>query len=109
MYLTGRTGNQLIVVNSVEMKLPVEWNVYIKRLFASSISVDVDNTSSINGLITKEDNSKLYGILTDKSLNSYIEFLDNIKTYSFNKRDMNQMETLNIHCDLLFYLKIEKY
>ena len=41
--------------------------------------------------------------MTDKSLNSYIEFLDNIKTYSFNnrenKRDMNQREPLNIHCD----------
>ena len=36
-------------------------------------------------------------------MNSYIEFLDSIKTYSFNnrenKRDMNQREPLNIHCD----------
>ena len=53
----------------------------------------------------KEDlfHTIVYGILTDKSLNSYIEFLDNIKTYSFNnrenKRDMNQREPLNIHCD----------
>ena len=41
--------------------------------------------------------------MTDKSLNSYIEFLDNIKIYRFNnrenKRDMNQKEPLNIHCD----------
>ena len=44
-----------------------------------------------------------YGVLIDKTLNSYIELLDNIKTFTFNnrenKRNMDQRLPLTIHCD----------
>jgi CRISPR-associated endonuclease Csn1 len=36
-YLTGRTGNQLILSNAMELKLPYVWSKYIKRLFSSVI------------------------------------------------------------------------
>ena len=53
----------------------------------------------------KEDlfHTVAYGILIDKTLNSYIELLDNIRIYTFNnrenKRNTDQRIPLTIHCD----------
>ena len=66
MYLTGRTGNQLIVINAVEMKLPQEWNYYIKRLFADNVNTDDMENSNQKYRVTKEKNVLLYDLLTDK-------------------------------------------
>lgn len=67
MYLTGRTGNQLNVINSVEMKLSNEWSTYVKRLFSSSTAIDGDNdVSTSRDLIDKDKNCALYSILTEK-------------------------------------------
>lgn len=67
MYLTGRTGNRLAVLNSVEMKLPNEWNTYIKRLVAFSTSADMNECSgAFKDIVTKEKNCLLYSILTEK-------------------------------------------
>ena len=67
MYLTGRTGNQLNVINSVEMKLPMQWSAYIKRLFTYSPSSDNDiKESDVNYTVTKERNCTLYSILAEK-------------------------------------------
>lgn len=67
LYLTGRTGNQLNVINAVEMKLPNEWNTYVKRLFSSSTVIDSNNDISTSGdLISKEKNISLYSILAEK-------------------------------------------
>lgn len=44
-----------------------------------------------------------YGLLTNKSMNSYVEFLDQIKYYVYanreNKRILEYNDPINIHCD----------
>ena len=65
MYLTGRTGNQLIVINAVEMKISGEWSTYIKRIFNYSQTANEGN-GDIKDIITTEKNCKLYSILTEK-------------------------------------------
>ena len=67
MYLTGRTGERLVVVNSVEMKLSNDWSTYVKRLFSYSMYVDDENDiSTSKETISKDKNSILYSILADK-------------------------------------------
>lgn len=60
-YLTGRTGNQLILSNAMELKMPYVWSKYIKRLLAST-TVEDDGKSAI----CCEKNIELYKILTQK-------------------------------------------
>ena len=67
LYLTGRTGNQLNVINAVEMKLSNEWSTYVKRLFSYSTPFDENNVSvGISNLISKEKNCSLYSIILEK-------------------------------------------
>lgn len=44
-----------------------------------------------------------YGLLTNKSMESYVEFLDHIKNYVYasreNKRILEYNDPINIHCD----------
>ena len=105
-FLFYKTDHLLIFMSPNQANLLYEYNqhVFMGGTFyaAPKCSYQIV-TLRIHNI--KEDlfHTIAYGILTDKSLNSYIEFLDNIKTYSFNnrenKRDMNQSEPLNIHCD----------
>ena len=106
IFLFYKTDHLLIFMSPNQANLLYEYNqhVFIDGTFyaAPKCSYQIV-TLRIHNI--KEDlfHTIAYGILIDKSLNSYIEFLDNIKTYSFNnrenKRDMNQREPLNIHCD----------
>lgn len=67
MYLTGRTGDRLLVVNAVEMKLSTEWSTYIKKLFSFQSSVDEkNNTIDFKDTVTKEKNGALYSLLAEK-------------------------------------------
>ena len=70
LYLTGRTGNQLNVINAVELKVSKKWEKYIKCLFNASVSMDEnENTGHINKLITKDNNVQLYSLFEEKHLN----------------------------------------
>ena len=64
MYLTGRTGNRLVVVNAAELKLSKEWMTYIKRIFSSAD----EGEQAEGGLnyITRDKNVELYDILMVK-------------------------------------------
>ena len=105
-FLFYKTDHLLIFMSPNQANLLYEYNqhVFIDGTFyaAPKCSYQIV-TLRIHNI--KEDlfHTIAYGILIGKSLNSYIEFLDNIKMYSFNnrenKRDMNQREPLNIHCN----------
>lgn len=69
-YLTGRTGDRLIISNAMELKLSYEWNKYIKKML--SFLGTVEQKESI---VTSEKNIELYRILAQKH-----------KTTIFNKR-----------------------
>ena len=70
VYLTGRTGNQLIVINAVEMKMPSKWMKYLKCLMQTSVEKTEDTFSRYDHeLLTKENNIEFYDLLTDKYMN----------------------------------------
>lgn len=75
MYLTGRKGNQLTVINAVEMKLPQKWNDYIRVLFSSLDSKQ--ETKFIKEAISKEKNCELYKILLEKHLCGIYKYRQN--------------------------------
>ena len=60
-YLTGRTGNRLLLSNAMELKLPYVWSKYIKRIL-SFVAVEEDEKRDIS----REKNLELYKILTQK-------------------------------------------
>lgn len=60
-YLTGRTGDQLTLSNAMELKMPYEWNKYIKRIDSSS-----DDDNAYNNTVCKEKNNELYSIFVKK-------------------------------------------
>ena len=59
VYLTGRTKDQLMLANAIELKLPYEWLKYIKRVLSFANGTD-NNTASC------EKNMELYELLTKK-------------------------------------------
>ena len=69
IYLTGRTGNQLLVSNAVEMKMSQEWSCYIRRLFTDNVNIDDVENRNQKYRVSKEKNVQLYGLLTDKHCN----------------------------------------
>lgn len=56
MYLSGKTGNQIIMRNAVQLCLRQEWINYIKKL----------EKETEDDAITKEKNCELYDILCEK-------------------------------------------
>lgn len=64
VYLTGRTGNQLRVVNAVQMILPYKWSKYVKKMYEA---LEQENVDYINhSVISKANNVELFKILMDK-------------------------------------------
>ena len=64
-YLTGRTGDRLILSNAVELKMPYKWIKYIKRLFSATDHSDIDDN-----YVSSENNLELYEILMEKHKDS---------------------------------------
>lgn len=64
VYLTGRTGKQLSVVNAVQMILPYKWSKYVKKMYEA---LEQENVDYINhSVISKANNVELFKILMDK-------------------------------------------
>lgn len=70
LYLTGRSGNQLLVSNAVEMALGYEDILYIKRISETYEKGYADEQLDSIGYISKERNMKLYRTLVDKHCNT---------------------------------------
>jgi len=64
-YLTGRTGNQLIIANAMELKLPYKWCKYIKRMLTFAYEKDDEDST-----ISRETNIELFDILNKKHKNT---------------------------------------
>ncbi|MGN0353625.1 MAG: type II CRISPR RNA-guided endonuclease Cas9, partial [Muricoprocola sp.] len=70
LYLTGRSGAQLLVLNATEMKLDYKSVKYIKKISAFD-QYDVSDTYFDEKTdISKLQNMNLYDVLTDKYCNS---------------------------------------
>lgn len=68
MYLTGRTGNQLLVCNAVQMILPQKWELYIKEMTKAYSAQFTEDYMEKQGLLCMTDNIKLYDLLCEKHL-----------------------------------------
>lgn len=64
VYISGRTGNQIILRNAVSLCLSKEWTAYIKKL------ENTEQKGYLEKEITAEKNAQLYQILTEKHQNS---------------------------------------
>lgn len=63
VYITGRTGNQIVLRNAVNLCLKEEWIKYIKGV------EKYNRFETVSEQITKENNMKLYEQLLDKHVN----------------------------------------
>ena len=63
-HLSGKTGNQLILRNAMNLCVPEKWTAYIKKLEKLVVGHVKEQA------ITSEANIELYDLLTDKHLNS---------------------------------------
>ena len=71
-YISGRTGNQILIVNAVQLMLDYEWQVYVKRL-DNLLERNVGNNDlKQDDIISKEKNERLYHILLDKHCNTIL-------------------------------------
>ncbi len=72
MHLSGRTGDRLVFKGAVQLKLPQTAVDYIKKLsvFATRYKDNPSIKVSPLSKITKEDNERIYDLLTDKLKNS---------------------------------------
>ena len=64
VHLSGKTGNQLILRNAMNLCLPEKWIIYIKKL-EKAVNIQI-----FEDVVTTEENIKLYDILTDKHINT---------------------------------------
>lgn len=69
MYLTGRSGNRLIVCNAVQMVLLQEWMLYVKEITKAIGAEFTDEYIEKKGTISKTKNRQLYDLLCEKHLN----------------------------------------
>lgn len=66
-YLGGRTGDQIYLINAVQLKLQKQWVKYIHKIEKANAKEDYDETDSNRcKLITKEKNLQLYKYLIGK-------------------------------------------
>lgn len=66
LYLTGRTGTRLNVVNAVQMILDYENMYYVKRIADASERKYTDEDYEEHEVISKENNLRLYRQLEEK-------------------------------------------
>jgi len=64
VHLSGKTGNQLILRNAMNLCLPEKWITYIKKL-EKAVNIQI-----FEDVVNTEENIKLYDILTDKHINT---------------------------------------
>ena len=66
LYLTGRTGTRLNVINAVQMILDYENMYYVKRIADASERKYTDEDYEEHEVISKENNLRLYRQLEEK-------------------------------------------
>lgn len=67
MYLTGRSLARLSIRSAPELKLPEEWERYVKKLFnGRDLSAEQENEEKDTG-ITRDSNLALYRLLAEKN------------------------------------------
>jgi len=96
VHLSGKTGNQLILRNAMNLCLPEKWTTYIKKLEKLVIGKIKEQT------ITAESNIELYDLLTDKHLNAvyakrpnaYGQKLEDDRSNFINLKLENQCEAI---------------
>ena len=100
MYLSGKTGNQIIMRNAVQLCLRQEWINYIKKL----------EKETIDEVITKEENSELYNLLCEKHLEGIYAKRPNPVGEKLRKRiyEFNQLEITEQRQLLLELLNLSK-
>ena len=70
LYLTGRTGNQLLVSNAVPLILSYEEMLYIKKIKAYSMESKLDSEWLEKNQITQKKNLDIYDLLSQKHSNA---------------------------------------
>lgn len=70
LYLTGRTGNRLLVSNAVELSLSYEAAAYIKKIKGYQDNGKLDEEWLEKNAINSEKNMELYNLLCEKHLSS---------------------------------------
>ena len=68
LYLTGRSGNKLLVSNAVQLSLDYDDMTYVKTITSSYEKKHSEEQLENNDEITKERNMKLYNVLKNKHL-----------------------------------------
>ena len=73
LFLTGRSANQLTVLNATEMKLDYESIKYIKKISSFDAYDDEDSNFDETTIISRSKNIQLYDLLTDKYNHSVLK------------------------------------
>lgn len=96
MYLTGRSGKQLLVTNAVQLKIGYKFEKYIKKI--NGIETKGEGSDDlISSGISVEKNIELYNILTEKHSRGI-----------YKKRPNPVEEKLILGCEKFKALTIEK-
>lgn len=69
LYLTGRTGERLLVSNAVQLSLDKDLTEYVRKISKSYEQYDADEEFERDKNINADENLKLYRILKEKHLN----------------------------------------
>lgn len=70
LYLTGRSGDRLLVCNAVQLVLSYEQIKYVKEITKAAEQKYTEEQLLKSSKITREDNIELYSVLIDKHLHS---------------------------------------
>lgn len=70
LYLTGRSGNQLLVSNAMELSLSYEYSAYIKKIKEYADSGKLDEEWLRKNEITTEKNIEVYNVLCHKHVST---------------------------------------
>lgn len=105
LYLTGRSGNQLLVSNAVQLSLDYNEMVYIKKITSAYEKKLTDEQFENNVEITKENNAKLYDILKNKHLSTIYRNRPNPVGDKLDKAQ-SKFEELNITKQIYVLLQI---
>lgn len=68
LYLTGRSGKQLLVSNAVQLSLEYKYVLYIKKISSAYERKLTDEQLEDDKDISKDSNMELYNVLKDKHL-----------------------------------------
>ena len=105
-FLAYKTDKMLIFMSKIQAQLFYEYNdhVFIDGTFYSAPkSAYQIITIRVHNIVEDRFHTVAYGVLVNKNLDSYIEFFESIKSYTFENRENkhSNVERLpkTIHCD----------